>query len=83
VVFENTVHHIVEPCSVFVIHKTVIVNTEDLMDKQPYHRTFVFQRLLLQQQAALDNTGEVPKIERIVRLGWSWKQVVHGFLIHL
>lgn len=56
VIFENAVHQLVEPCSILVIHQTVIVDTEDLVDKQAYHSVLVLQRLLLHQQAALDNT---------------------------
>lgn len=83
VIFHNVVHQRVDPCSIFVVHQTVIVDTEDLMDKKPYHSVFALQRHLLQQQATLDNTGEVTQVEGVVRLSWSWKQVLHGFLIHL
>ena len=83
VIVEDVVHQLVEPSPVFVVHQTVVVDTEDLVDKQAYHGVFVLQRLLLQQQAALDDAWEVPQVERVVRLGWSWKQVLHGFLIHL
>lgn len=33
VVFEDAVHQLVDPCSIFVIHQSVIVDAEDLMDK--------------------------------------------------
>ncbi len=56
VIFEDTVHQLVEPCAIFVIHQAVIVDTEDFVDKQADHSAFVLQRLFLQQQTALDNT---------------------------
>ena len=76
-------HQLVEPSLIFIIHKTVIVDPENLMDKQADHSAFVLHRLLLQQQAAMDNTREVSQVEDVVRLSRSWKQVHHGFLVHL
>lgn len=58
-VFEDAVHQIKEPCSIFVINQSVVVDTEDLVNKQPNHSMFVFQRLLLQQQAASNDAGEI------------------------
>lgn len=59
-IFDDAVHQIEEPGSIFVIHQSVVEDTVDLVDKQPDHCMFVFQRLLLQQQAALNDPGEIP-----------------------
>lgn len=59
VIFEDAGHQPEEPCSVFVIHKTVVEYTEDLMDKQAYHSMLVLQRLLPEQQAALNDAREI------------------------
>lgn len=46
-VFDNRVHELEEPRSIFVIHKPIVEDTEDLVNKQAYHGVLVFQRLLL------------------------------------
>lgn len=81
--FQDVIHQLVEPCSIRVIYEAIIVDAIDLVDKQADQSVFVLNGLLLHQQAALDNAWKVPQVEGVVGLGWSWKQVQHGFLIHL
>lgn len=55
-IIKDATHQLVEPCSVVVINKAVIVDAEDLVDKQADYSALVLQRFFLQQQATLDNT---------------------------
>lgn len=55
VTFEDTGHELVEPRLIFVVHQPVVVDTENLVDKQADHGLLAIQRVLLQQQAALDD----------------------------
>lgn len=82
-VFDDGVHQLEEPRPIFVVHKAIVEDSEDFMNKQSYHSVLVLQRLLLHQQAALDDTREVAQIKSVVRLGRRWKQVLHSLLVHL
>lgn len=53
--FKDVFHELVEPCSICVIYKAIVVDTVDLMDEQADYIVFVLHRFLLHQQAALDN----------------------------
>lgn len=83
VVIHNAFHELEDPGAVLVVHQAVVENTKDFMHKEPDHGALALQRLLLEQQAALDYSGEVPKVERVVGFGRGGQEVLHCFFVDL
>lgn len=52
------------------------------MHPQAFNSFGVICSLWTREANALDDTGEIPQVEKIMRLGWGRQQVLSGLLIH-